>query len=88
MSLDAVSKHVNYNASYISRVFRRETGEMLSEYITRVKLQRAKELLAQTAIPVQEIARKVGIDSARYFSTLFKKSEGITPGDYRLKYQN
>lgn len=84
MSLDIVSRKFNYNSSYLSRVFHRSTGILISEYINQVKLRNAKELLLRSDLQINDIAKKVGFDSSQYFCTFFKKKEGIAPGEYRL----
>ncbi|MEG0304394.1 MAG: response regulator [Oscillospiraceae bacterium] len=86
LSVETVAKHVNYNASYVSRVFRQGSGASLIEYINYTKMKAAKEMLVNTKYTVQEIAKKVGFESSQYFSTVFKKKENTTPGEYRLKH--
>ena len=83
LSLLRISESVNYNPSYVSRKFRQATGMTLFDYITRVRISRAKELLRSTDEPVQKIAALVGFDSSQYFSTVFKKNVGISPNEFR-----
>lgn len=83
LSLLRISESVNYNPSYVSRKFRQATGMTLFDYITRVRISRAKELLRSTDEPVQKIAARVGFDSSQYFSTVFKKYVGISPNEFR-----
>lgn len=85
ISLDTIARMVNYNASYISRVFRQETGRTLSEQIMRSKVDVAKDLLMHTDLSVQDVAQRVGFDSSQYFSTVFRKAEGVAPGEYKLR---
>ena len=69
---------------YFCSVFKRATSQTPIEYITLIKLRRAKELLLQTSLPVREIARRVGIEDTSYFCALFKRHEHTTPMAFRL----
>lgn len=79
---DAASR-VHLNPSYFSVLFKDEMGMTFSEYVTRRRLQRAKEMLLRTKLPVSEIAERVGYQSAKHFAKMFRQYEGSSPGDYR-----
>lgn len=83
ISLSALSLIVNYNETYISRLFKQITGMKLSEYIYQERIARAKYLLATSGDSMQAIASSTGFDSPQYFSLVFKKSVGITPSEYQ-----
>ncbi|MWC28027.1 response regulator transcription factor [Paenibacillus sp. MMS18-CY102] len=83
ISLREVADHVHLNASYFSSLFKEKMGMNFSEFLTRSKMQAAKKLLLSTAMPVAAIAEEVGYQSTKYFMTLFKEYEGITPSQYR-----
>ena len=83
LSLTEIANSVNYNSTYISRLFRQMTGENLFQYIMQVKMARAKEYLTQTNDSIQAIAEKLGFDTSQYFSSVFKKQTGLSPRDYR-----
>lgn len=83
LSLSNISNYVNYNPSYISRLFKQKTGTNLFEYVTNMRMQEAKRLLGKTNASVQMIAHQIGFDSPQYFSTVFKKNVGVTPQEYR-----
>lgn len=83
ISLKQVADLLHLNASYFSVLFKEQTGVTYSEYLTRRRLQRAKELLASTRMPIWEIAEKVGYQTAKYFNKVFKDNEGISPNQYR-----
>lgn len=68
---------------YFSKIFYKETGEKFSDYLTRIRIERAKELLKTTEKTIQEIAMEVGFNDAGYFTRRFKSYEGSTPGHYR-----
>ncbi len=83
ISMKQVADQLHLNASYFSVLFKEQTGVTFSDYLTRRRLQRAKELLVTTSMPIWEIAEKVGYQTAKYFVKVFKDSEGISPGQYR-----
>ena len=83
MSLQVLCRHVLMSTSYFSLVFKQHTGETFVEYLTRVRISKAKELLHNSTLKLYEIAERVGYKDPNYFSMLFKKHTGITPKDYR-----
>ncbi|MDF2921396.1 MAG: two component transcriptional regulator, AraC family [Paenibacillaceae bacterium] len=83
ITLDEVAEHLFMNASYFSRLFKKETGETFIEYVNRMKVDRAKELLDQTNLSVAHIGEALGYDNHSYFIKMFKTVAGITPQDYR-----
>lgn len=80
---DEVANAVFLNPDYLSKLFKKETGEGLSAYITRLKITEAKRLLLQTDIAISTIASDLGYSNFSYFSKLFKKETGKTPNEYR-----
>ncbi|MDM5330566.1 AraC family transcriptional regulator [Neobacillus sp. CF12] len=78
-----IANVVNLHPVYLHRIFKAEMGNTLMEYLTSLRIKKAKMLLAHTEIPITEISEYVGINSRQYFSTLFKKHTGKTPIDYR-----
>lgn len=87
ISLASLSAIVNYNETYISRLFRQTTGIKLSEYIYQERIAKAKFLLSTSGDSIQSIAAATGFDSQQYFSLVFKKSVGISPSEYqRIHY--
>ncbi|MBW7452587.1 AraC family transcriptional regulator [Paenibacillus sepulcri] len=83
LSLNQLSDEFNLSTRYLSRLFKDEFGEKFVDYLVRVRLEKAKELLRETKDPVHEVALKVGYIHAFSFIRMFKNNEGITPGDYR-----
>lgn len=81
--LNDVAQEVGLNPEYFSRLFKNETGCNFSAYVTKTRMEAAKELLINTDMRVNEIALKVGYQNLAYFSRIFKKYVGITPFDYR-----
>lgn len=74
------------NPDYLSRIFNKETGLSIPEYQARLRVNKAKELL-KMGMSISETAALVGYDNFSYFSTVYKKIEGITPAEFRKKYQ-
>lgn len=83
ITLDEVAGHLHLNASYFSRLFRKENGETFIEYVTRMKMNRAKEMLDQTTYSVGTICEMLGYDNQSYFIKTFKGVVGVTPSEYR-----
>lgn len=83
ISLDEVADHLHLNSSYFSRLFKKETGTTFIEYVTKLKMERAKELLDGTNSTVGEICEQLGYDNQSYFIKTFKLHAGVTPVEYR-----
>ena len=86
LTLEEVSRVVGFNASYFSSLFKKETGQNFVEYLSEVRMERAKELLKETDLPVSEICGRVGYSDLKYFTKSFKKVTGIKPGEFRKLY--
>jgi YesN/AraC family two-component response regulator len=71
------------NPSYLSTVFKKETGKTISEYIREKRVKHALHLLATTKLQIQTVALHCGIMDLQYFSKIFKKHTGMTPKEYR-----
>ena len=78
--------HVARN--YFSRLFKKEMGEGCNEYITRLRIEKAKQLLGASRLKTYEIAEKVGYHDTNYFSLAFKKNTGLSPKEFREKLNN
>lgn len=83
ISLNEVAGAVEVSANYFSTVFRQETGLTFTEYVTKKRMDRAKQLLRQTERSSGDIAAEVGFKDPHYFSFVFKKTQGCTPREYR-----
>lgn len=83
LSLTSLSEAMGYSAKYLSRLFKENMSWNLSDYIQYVRIEKAKELLVQTRLSVEEIQEQVGIPSRTTFIRVFKKFEGLPPGQYR-----
>jgi two-component system response regulator YesN len=69
--------------SYFSAMFKQHTGETFVEYLTRFRVEKAKELLTVTQYKTYDIAARVGYGDPQYFSIIFKRHTGMTPKEYR-----
>jgi AraC-like DNA-binding protein len=83
--LDNLADRAYLSPEYFSKVFKRLTSQTPIEFINSVRLDKAKQLLASSSLPVTDIAYRTGFHDSNYFSRQFKKSTGLTPGDYRKR---
>lgn len=84
LSLDHLAERMNLHPNYISSLFKKETGHTFVNYLNMMRIQAAQELLmSNSELSVCAIGQQVGYDSKHYFSKVFKKYTGITPGAYR-----
>lgn len=88
LSLEEVATHAGVSMSYLSRVFPEYVGDNFCDYLRRLRIERAKELLLFTNDYIYEIASKVGFWNSRYFSKIFQEEVGMTPTDYRRNLDN
>lgn len=86
ISIEKICNVFYFNKSYFSNLFKIKTGENYNDYITDLRMQKAKELLKLGKYKTNEIAEMVGYSSSRYFSRVFKMKTGELPKDYRSKY--
>ncbi|MEK4061367.1 MULTISPECIES: response regulator transcription factor [unclassified Paenibacillus] len=83
LGMAEVAGLIHLNASYFSVLFKEQTGVPFSEYVSRLRVQRAKEMLLQTRMSIGEIGERVGYRTDKYFIKVFKSLEGISPSRYR-----
>ncbi|GGG01285.1 AraC family transcriptional regulator [Paenibacillus abyssi] len=83
ISLESASDHVELSSGYIGKLFKTVTGSSFNDYVTSIRMEKAKELLLETSYTVAQIGERVGIYNVSYFSTLFKKKHGMTPSQFR-----
>lgn len=79
---EAIARKYNIHPAYMSRLFHQKTGETLTDYILRLRMEKAVELLREGKWKASEISRLVGCSSQSYFTVLFKKYTGYNPSDY------
>ena len=88
LMLQDVASEVGISQSHFSTVFAQETGITFTQYLTGLRIAKAKELLETSPLRSSEIAFQVGYNDAHYFSYLFKKHTGMTPSEYRKSNKN
>jgi two-component system response regulator YesN len=85
ISLDEVSGRVDVSPYYFTRLFKEETGETFLEYLTQLRIEKAKEMIKDPNASIKDICTKVGYADPNYFSRIFKKAVGMTPTEYRTE---
>lgn len=83
LSLNLLASHVNFSPNHLSMIFSQQTGQTLIRYLTNYRMNRAKELLRCSSKKSSVISMEVGYKDPHYFSYLFKKTQGMTPTQYR-----
>lgn len=83
ITLDMLAERFYINKFYLTRIFKEQFGESVTGYLLQVRITRAKQSLRFTDKPIEEIAHECGMHDANYFSRMFKKVEGVTPGEFR-----
>ncbi|UQZ82666.1 putative response regulatory protein [Paenibacillus konkukensis] len=85
LSLSEVAEHMNVNATYLSKLLKRNLGKSFVDYLTDVRIKKAIQYLDDPTLKMYEIASKVGYQSQHYFSHAFKKMTGVSPLEYRKR---
>ena len=83
LNLRSLAEKVYLSPSYLSNVFRQETGETLSDYLTGIRIEHAKRMLKERKLTLYYIAIAVGYQDASYFARVFRKVTGMSPSQYR-----
>ena len=86
ITLEAVAASAGFSSSYFSSLFKKETGKSFSEYLTELRVDRAKELLKNTKTNIRDICELVGYSDQKHFNATFRKYTGLKPGEYRKLY--
>lgn len=83
LSLNMIAEMIGFSPSYISWIFKDVSGMNFIDYLNSYRVEKAKDLLKENELSIGEIAETVGFNNANYFIRVFKKYEGITPGQYK-----
>lgn len=83
ISLKSLSEITYLHPNYLSKIFKQETGENISDYILQFRIQQAKELLRDPSLKIYEVAEKTGFHASKYFASVFKAVVGVTPSEFR-----
>jgi two-component system response regulator YesN len=86
ITLNELADHTYVSTYYLSRMFKKELGKNFVEYLSEVRIEKAKELLKDNRYKTYEVAELVGIQDPHYFSKIFKKYVNMTPTEYKDKY--
>ncbi|OCB01162.1 response regulator transcription factor [Clostridium beijerinckii] len=86
LSLTDIAENINVHKVYLCRIFKEETGENVTQYILKARIDKSKEIILSTNYKLYEISDKLGFNSPQQFSILFKKVTGITPNQFRDSY--
>lgn len=87
-NLNKAADDLNLNRNYLARIVKEKTGENFIDYVNEKRVQTAKQLMQNPDESIENITHKVGFNYSHYFIKVFKKIEGITPGQYRERLQN
>lgn len=83
LNRDEVASHFYLHPDYLSRIFKKETGQLLSDYLLQERIRLSRELLANTDLPVSAVAMTVGYGNFSHYAKIFKQATGFTPQEYR-----
>lgn len=84
LSLNTLASHVNFSPNHLSAIFSQQTGQTFIKYLTDIRMNKAKELLRCTGKKSSIVSAEVGYKDPHYFSYLFKKTQGMTPTQFRF----
>ena len=85
LSLSQISDVTGYNPTYLSRLFKEQTGETLIRYITRKRMDHITMLMKDPQLSMQQIMESAGFTTRSYFNQFIKKETGLTPKQYRMR---
>ena len=86
ITIEDLAAHVSLNPSYLSRLFKKEIGTPISNYIQAKKIETAKNMLVYSEHSLSEIASTLAFPTQSYFTEVFRKKTGITPNEYRARH--
>lgn len=86
LTLEALGSMSGFSPAYFSTLFKKETGSGFAEFLAKVRMDKAKELLKETDLRVDDVCRDVGYSDLKHFAKSFKKATGLKPGEYRKLY--
>lgn len=87
LSVQEISEHLQLTSSYVISIFKEATGTTVKQYVLEYRIERAKELLKQRGYKISDIAAQVGFKDGEYFAKVFRKFTGMTPSEYRERFQ-
>ena len=88
ISLSVLAEEFHFSTQYVSQLFKNEIGVNFLTYLTNIRMEKAKKLLLSTDLPIAEVSEQSGYADYRVFTKVFKKSEGVTPSQYRRDFMD
>lgn len=88
ISLSVLAEEFHFSTQYVSQLFKNEIGVNFLTYLTNIRMEKAKKLLLSTDLPIAEVSEQTGYSDYRVFTKVFKKSEGVTPSQYRRDFMD
>ncbi|MFD2611347.1 response regulator [Paenibacillus gansuensis] len=86
LTIDELAGRVYLSPNYLRALFKEKMGCTIHDYLTKVRLERALEMLRDRGLKIQDVSKRVGYDNTSYFCSIFYKTQGVTPNEYRKKY--
>lgn len=86
IDMNMICDHTHYSRSYLSRIFKSEMGITIQDFLCETRISKARNLLLETSLPIQEVAISAGFQDSLYFSKLFHKKTGHSPREYRRQF--
>jgi two-component system response regulator YesN len=87
LSIQAIADHLGITGIYLCSLYKKQIGQTINQSITDTRIAKAKRLLT-TDMRINQVAQKIGYTDSNYFSTVFKKHTGLSPGSYQEQYRN
>ncbi|WP_310601904.1 response regulator transcription factor [Anaerosporobacter sp.] len=88
ITLDEIARRVGVSSQYLSKIFKEETGQTLVEYLTSLRINRARELIQTSDQPIKQVGIMVGYKDPNYFSRIFRNVVGVSPSEFRDEVKN
>ncbi|WP_165452674.1 helix-turn-helix domain-containing protein [Paenibacillus thalictri] len=85
LSLEAIAELLSYSKNYLSHSFKAHYGSTFTRYLRNIRIERAKELIVYSGLSLKQISEEVGFKTVHHFSRVFKETEGINPGEWKLR---
>ena len=85
ITLDSLGNRFCFTKEYLSKLFKRAYGSGIYEYLLKIRMEKAKELLANSSLQIQQIAQETGYNDSNYFSKAFKTYTSLSPKEYRMR---
>ncbi|MNI17495.1 HTH-type transcriptional activator Btr [compost metagenome] len=85
LTLESISEQLCYSKNYLSHSFRMNVGSTFTRYLRKIRIERSKELIAYSTLSLKQIAESVGFKTVHHFSRVFKETEGINPGEWKIR---